>query len=203
MAFTDDFTNAGSTQDLGARTGWTRVDGTNLDLKITGSGTALDSQGIDETAYRCTSQASADHYSQAVWKDASSNVSPFLCVRVTDSNNWIGVRANGGDWQLYKRDTGSFSNIGSYTAASADGDVVKVRATGNSIVVSINGTDRITVTEAFNNTELRQGVVAHAGSSMAPWIDDFEAGAVGGTPTPNPPLPPQVLSQAAGRAGFY
>mgnify|MGYP001765472546 CR=1 FL=1 len=181
MAFTDDFYNASYPQTLDVRSGWSRVDGTAGDCYLgTGYPGTLSVTGASESAYQCTSQSSADHYTQAEMRFTGSS---FVCVRLTNKDNFIGFRHDGGNWQVYKRVAGAFTQLGSnYAAALTPGDVAKLSATGNTLVFTVNGTQRCLgtgVTETFNNTEARQGVVARA-LGINPWIDNFEAGVTGG-----------------------
>lgn len=181
MAFLDDFFNASYPQQLDVRSGWTRVDGTAGDCYIGSANPGLLAvNGTNETAYQCTSQESADHYTQAEMLSVGSS---FVCIRLTDSNNFIGFRHDGSNWQVFKRVTGSFTQLGSdYAGAFSTGDVGKLSASGNTIVFTVNGVQRCLgagVTESFNNTEVRQGVVARA-LGINPWLDNFEAAASGG-----------------------
>lgn len=184
MAFTDDFTQASPPQNLEARSGWSRSGGAAGDAIISGlANNRLSAAPSGESAFLCTSQASADHYTQAaVYADCGS----FICVRLTDANNFIGFRYSGGSWQVYKRSGGSFTQLGTdYTATLTGGDVGRLEAVGNTITFTVNGTLRCLgagVTESLNNTEVRQGLVARS-SGGYPWIDDFEAGTAGGDTT--------------------
>ena len=180
MAFTDDFTNGGgSYQALESRTGWTFLAGTANDAGVSGSGTALKSLGTSDTAYHCTDQGSADHYSEAT---VSTNpTSGFVCVRMVDANNWFGWRCNAGSWEVFKRTPGpTFTQIGSTYSAAPAGQVGRISCSGDTITFTIDGVERCgsPFTDSTNNTETRQGLVSRSGAD--PWLQDFTADVVGG-----------------------
>lgn len=183
MAFYDDFNNPGASQNLGDRAGWVNVDGNVNDAYITGGQTTLTSNPASESSFKCTSQGTADHYSQATWL---GNCSGFVAVRLTDANNFIGFRNTGSAWQVYKRVAGAFTQLGSdYAVAGSGGDVAKLSVLGNAIVFTVNGTQRCgsPFTDSFNNTEVSQGVISRV-LGAAPWLDDFTADTSAGPPPP-------------------
>lgn len=176
MAFTESFTAAIFT-NLESLSGWTRGSGTAGDAYVNSNRLVNAHSGGADAYYVCTSQGSADHFTQAAVHGSGGG---FICVRLTDANNFIGFRhdASTGAWQVYKRVAGAFTQLGSdYTAALVAGDVGKLDANGDTIIFTVNGTQRCLgsgITETFNNTEVRQGVVAR-GTNSSPWIDDFVA----------------------------
>ncbi|HOU64638.1 MAG TPA: hypothetical protein PK861_01220 [Thermomonas sp.] len=175
MAFNDNFTNGtGSGQNLGARSGWTFGAGGVGDAFVSAGNTYLSSSPSGESYWTCTSQGSADHYTEAVMRGLGG----FVCIRLTDANNFIGFRHDGTSWQVYKRVAGTFTQLGSdYTAALAGGEVCRLTGNGNTITFTINGTQRCLgtgVTETAHNTVVAQGVVTRTPGS-SPWIDDFTA----------------------------
>ena len=186
MSFIDDFTNAGAQQNLSSRSGWSLADGTASDIYVPAAGTELHCAPTTETAVRCTDQGSADHYTEVVW---SGNCSGFICIRLTDSQNFIGFRNTGTFWQVYKRVAGTFTSLGTdYSAASSPGDVARMTGSGNTITFTVNGTPRVLgagVTVTDHNTVTRQGVVARS-DNATPWITNWEAASLGGGGTDYP-----------------
>lgn len=179
MAFTDNFTGT-SGDNLEGRSGWTRVDGAAGAAQINASNQLKGTTGTN-TAYTCTDQGSANHYTQYVVKVADGGNASFESIRTTDSNNFIGIRAylSTPKIQMYKRDTGSFSLLGTGTTTVAVDDTAYIEGDGNNITAKLNGSTEVgPVTETFNNTETAQGLVIRAVDD--PLIDDFEAGALGG-----------------------
>ena len=173
-AFTDDFNRANMNLEASPSPYiWTRVDGTAAALKVVSNKCNIDNGAGSNTAYRCPDQGSANHYTQVTIGDDFFTSFP-LAVRLTDSDNFIGCRAFG-VYQLYKRDGGSFTLLGSSASSYAANDVVRLEASGNSISVKVNGVTVIgPVTESFNNTVTRQGMVARTDTGV--FCDNFEAG---------------------------
>lgn len=179
MAFVDDFTNGtGSGQNLNARTGWTLTDGTAANAYVSAGGTALNSNPAGEAGYTCTSQGSANHYTEAVVLGQEG----FVCIRMTDSQNFIGFRHNGSAWQVYKRVGGTFTQLGSdFSAASPSGETCRLTANGSAITFTINGVLRCLgagVTETDHSTVQTQGVVSR-NIAVIPWLDSFTASGLG------------------------
>lgn len=200
MAFNDNFTNGGGSQNLGARSGWTYVDGVAGDCYVGASGTALNNNPSGESSWICTSQATADHYTEAVCMAGGG----FVTIRHTDVNNFIGFRHNGSAWQVYKRVAGAFTQLGSdYVVALTSGDVGRLTASGNTITFTVNSVARCLgagVSETFNNTVQRQGVVSR-GTGGVPWINDFTADAYAASSSPLPPS--KLINQAVNSASSY
>jgi len=172
MAFTDDFNRAD--EDLEADAGWTLVGGTAGDAAIVSNVVKCVATASTAGAYQCTDQGAGGKYSQAVIKVTGSEPFP-VCLRLTDGSNFIGVRAQGGAWQCYKRNAGSFTLEGSYSATIAVDDIVYIEEDGSdNFDVKINGISRIKFSESFNSSETRQGCASRSGPYTA-WFDDFEA----------------------------
>jgi len=184
MPFTDDFTGTNG-DALDARTGWTRVDGAANNAQINAAN-QLKATSATNTAYTCIDQADADHYTQSTWEAVSR--ASFVCVRLTNANNFIGVRPSGSPakTQIYKRDTGSFTQLGPNGATTVVAtDVEYIEGSGNNITAKLNGSTEVgPITETFSNTVTTQGLVVR--ESWNPLIDDFEAGvlAAGGATIP-------------------
>lgn len=177
MAFTDVFTGT-SGDTLESRTGWTRVDGAAGAAQINASN-QLKGTSATNSAYTCTDQGSANHYTQVIVKAVGTRAS-FWSIRTTNSNNFIGVRGYGATakTQIYKRDTGSFTQLSTDGATTvAVDDVLYVEGDGNNITGKLNASTEVgPTTETFNNTVTTQGLVIR--ESWDPIIDDFEAGAL-------------------------
>lgn len=179
--FTDNFTYGGTppaAENLGSRAGWTLQSGTASVANVANGATVLNHNASVESAWRCTDQGSADHYTQCLLLGANG----FICIRMTDISNFIGFRHNGTAFQVYKRVAGTFTQLGSdYTASLSGSNVVRLSASGSTLTFTVDGVGRCgsPFTESFNSTETRQGVISR-GSGATSWIDDFEADVVGG-----------------------
>jgi hypothetical protein len=183
MAFTDTFTDTADTflenHTPSGGTAWTRVDGVAGGGKI--ATTILKSQtGGTATSYRCDDQGSANHYVQYKTNNAGSS---YVCNRLTNISNFIGVRRGGGGViECFKCVAGVQTQLGSDGSVAASGDVLRLESSGDVHTVYKNGVLESGVggTDSFNNTETRQGVACFA-SSATNFCDDFEAGALAGT----------------------
>jgi hypothetical protein len=183
MAFTDTFTE-GSDTNLESHTpsggtAWTRVDGAAGAAVVNAANDALHAASATNTMYRCDDQGSADQYVQYKVSSLNDNVS-FVCNRATDANNFIGVRVNATKIELFKRVTGTFTQLGvDGTTTVVVTDVIKLESEGDDHRVYINGNLEITRTDTAHNTVTRQGVCIRG--TQGHWIDDFEAGVLANT----------------------
>lgn len=95
-----------------------------------------------------------------------------LCARATDDSNYILAAVSATTLRAFKRDAGSFTQLGStYTGTISSGDVIKLRVSGDNIIISQNGTDRVTTTSAFNNTATKHGLRSNDTDTTV--FDDF------------------------------
>jgi hypothetical protein len=144
---------------------------------ITSNALANNTTDSSGAAYRCDTQGSSAHYLQFVPKN--DNHSMFVCNRLTNRANYVGCRISGGVGQIFKRVASTFTQLGTNSAAIAVNDVVRLEssaADGHTLfsnTVSFIGP----ITDAFNNTEVRQGANART-SGAAAWLDNFEAGSL-------------------------
>lgn len=82
----------------------------------------------------------------------------FLAYRVQDiSNFWMVQQDVAGKYTLWKRNAGTFTQMGQFTGTVANGDMIRVVMSGSSIQVYINGTLRISVSDAHLSTATRHG----------------------------------------------
>jgi len=166
--FADDFNRANST-DLGA--GWVEVSG---DWSIVSNQLSPGSAGGTIILRAAGAMDSSDHYaqvtiaataavSQGVWARGNSNISQGYL--------W---RNNGTSWDLFQVVGGSFTVIGTYTAAAAPGDVAKVQVVGSTIKGFVNGVQRVSVTDTAVTTGTSVGIRGESSGSLR--YDDFSAG---------------------------
>jgi len=180
--FTDSFTR--SAENLSVSSNWTLVDGLATAAQVDTSNRVKFGSGTG--SHQCPDQGSSAHYTQVERIATTVNRAYFeCCVRLTDSNNFIGARYEASKWELYKRDTGSFTLLGSdaVTGASNPDTLYLEVDSGNNYVVKVNGSTSISgVSDSFNSTETRQGLVTR-NDTASPAIDDFEADALSGVAT--------------------
>ncbi|WP_406444621.1 hypothetical protein OHB14_36905 [Streptomyces sp. NBC_01613] len=169
-SFTDDFNRADST-NLGAN--WVEVSGDwSVDTNRLSPGAAggtiiLRAAGAMATSdnFAQVTIAATTSASQGVWCRGNSNI--------TSGYLW---RNNGTSWDLFQVFGGSFTVIGTYTAAAAPGDVAKVQAVGTTIKAFVNGVERVSVTDTAVTTGTSVGI--RSDSAGAVRYDDFSAGDV-------------------------
>lgn len=150
--------------DLGSVTGWARLTGVSLDIKTMADG-KLDFTSSADSAYGAE-QGTADHDFAVTYATfAVGNFFP-CCVRITDANNFIGARSIG-QLQLYKRVAGTFTQLGpTIPYTGANGDVLKITASGNTLNVYVNGVLKIgPITESDHNTVTKCGMVARSSTA--------------------------------------
>lgn len=124
-------------------------------------------------------------WATAVWLEAStaaadvqitwvSGTSPSigLLARVVDASNYLMGQITGTNLFMWKRVSGTFTQIGStYTGTQSTGTVYKLTASGNSLALFQNGVSRVTGTDATHNTATKWGFVENNGNSLR--YDDF------------------------------
>lgn len=169
-SFTDDFNRSDST-NLGAN--WVEVSGdwsiisNQLSPGAAGGTIILRAAGAmaTDSNYAQVTIAATGVASQGVWCRGNSNI--------TSGYLW---RNNGTSWDLFSVIGGSFTVIGTYTAAAAPGDVAKVQAVGSTIKGFVNGIQRVSVTNTGVTTGTSVGIRADSAGVLR--FDDFAAGDV-------------------------
>lgn len=181
MAFSDNFNRAN--EGLEASANWTRVGGTSGAAAVNSNKLNVTDTTSGGTAYRCPDIGTADHYVEARWLDNDRSSGPFICCRLTDNNNFIGVRFNGDSTsthiEVYTRKAGTLSNLLNANSPINNGDVLRLEAEGNAWRVKVNGALRHsgTFTEGVLAGVTRCGIVSRVVSYTAlGFIDDFAAG---------------------------
>lgn len=184
MAFTESFTGSSGTDLADLGTGWTRADGSNGMAQINGSNQLKANTTDSSGALYYIDTGTADHYAQHVTKKLSwSSSIPFgSVVRGVDRSNYIGARVvTGSGAELYKRVSGTFTLVGSYSYTPALDDVVKLEISGTSVTCYVNGVSRVTgtVSDGVFTGVTKAGLVPR-GSTGDPWLDDWECTSSGG-----------------------
>lgn len=187
MAFTDNFTEASDTalesHTPSGGTAWTRVDGVASGIIVDSSTNAARAASSTNTLYWCDDQGSADQYVQYVL-GTTSDINSFICNRATDSNNFIGIRVVAGVVQVWRRNAGSFGQLGTNgNLAVSNGDTIRLESEGDEHRAYVNGVQDSNAGGTYSpfNTVTRQGLCNRSNlPDNSNWIDDFEAGVLGG-----------------------
>ncbi|MCP4089693.1 MAG: hypothetical protein GY746_07855 [Gammaproteobacteria bacterium] len=194
MAFSDDFT--GSDGDwLDERSGWSGST-SGAGSKIYSN--ALAAANANANYYWCTDQGSADNYTQARIKVFGvDHRESFLATRLVDEANFLGVKIHGTGTEglrLTKVIAGTQTDL--IKVQGALNQWVKVEVTGSTAELFTGGTGATpswtsqgTATYSENTTETSQGFAIENAEGTTTWMDDFEAGALGGTAS----IIPQIM----------
>lgn len=164
--FTDDFNRA----DGAVGASWVQVSGT-----WTVASNQLSPGAAGGTiVLRCaTAMASNDHYAQVAIPATTVASQGVWCRGNVGFTQGYLLRNNGTSWDLFQVVGSSFTSIGTYAAAAVAGDVVKVQAVGSTITGYVNGTLRISVTNAAVTTGTSVGIRGDSASALR--YDNFAA----------------------------
>lgn len=81
-----------------------------------------------------------------------------LVARYTNANNYLMAIITTTDYRLYKNVADAATLLGTYSAIPATGDRVRLDMLGSSVKLFVNGTERLSVTETFNQTATKHGL---------------------------------------------
>lgn len=178
MAFSDDFNRAN--ENLGASANWTVVTGV-ADAAVISSNQLATNTTQTNGLIVSPDEGSADH--SVEWTLQNVYTHSYVAVRATDGDNFIGARGWDNKWHIDKCVAGTWTYAhGEWLSAPVSGDVARLECVGDTIKLFVNDVERISVTDAFNNTETRQGIVP-INSSVDPWIDSYSTSSTAATPT--------------------
>jgi hypothetical protein len=182
MPFTDSFDRANANLEASATASgggdWTHDGLVAAGLQINTNQLRCNTSNSTGTAYKSVNQGTADHYAQ--YKVATTSISsgPFVCCRLADRSNFVGVRNDGSVIEVYRRVGGSLSNLySSAGGAVAAGDVLRLECSGTNWQLRKNGT--VVTSGAIGNgtlTSTDTGVVAR--TTVATFADDLEFGSL-------------------------
>jgi hypothetical protein len=183
--FTDDF-NRANNADLG--TNWTPVTGA-VAWSVNGNAAQADAGGSRCAEYVNSFTPANDQYAQAALgtvdtapgADQPPGGGPAVRV-ATGANTYYGALANSlstSEIELVKVVAGTLTSLGTYTAGSAPvtGDTIRIEASGTTIRVLHNGTERINVSDSSISSG-RVGINGLAWNNI-PTLDNFDGGDLG------------------------
>lgn len=163
--FTDDFNRADSSS-LGA--GWVEVSG---DWSIVSNQLSPGNTGGTIILRAAGAMATNDNYAQITIAATTAASQGVWCRGNANITSGYLFRNDGTTWVLFSVVGGSFTQIGSFSAAAVPGDVAKVQANGSTIKCFTNGVERISVTDTAVTTGTSVGVRSESTSSLR--YDDF------------------------------
>jgi hypothetical protein len=183
--FTDDF-NRANNADLG--TNWTPVTG-SVAWSVSGNAAQADTGGSRCAEYVNTFTPANDQYAQAALgtvdtapgADQPPGGGPAVRV-ATGANTYYGALANSlstSEIELVKVVAGTLTSLGTYTAGAAPvtGDTIRIEASGTTIRVLHNGTERINVSDSSISSG-QVGINGLAWNNI-PTLDNFDGGDLG------------------------
>ncbi|MER5461655.1 hypothetical protein ABT010_13395 [Streptomyces sp. NPDC002668] len=189
-AFTDDFNRADST-DLGA--GWVEVSG---DWSIVSNRLSPGAAGGTIILRAAGAMATSDNYAQVTIATTTAASHGVWCRGNSNISSGYLWRNDGTSWDLFQVLGGSFTSIGSFAGAAANGDVAKVQAVGSTIKGYVNGVQRVSVTDTAVTTGTSVGLRAESTSALR--FDDFAAADVATGSTGDAALPGTATLTATG-----
>lgn len=137
-SFSTDFTAANANlEDAGL--GFTRVDGIAGGLTIVSNDVNIVDTSSTGTAYKSPAVTPGN---KSMVVRFGTGISGFACHRLTDSNNFLGIRRNGSNQiEVYKRISGTLTLQVQSTNTITSTDDVQFDDLGGTIAVKKNGTD--------------------------------------------------------------
>ncbi|MGW4076055.1 hypothetical protein ACWELB_21500 [Streptomyces asiaticus] len=166
-SFSDDFNRANST-DVGA--GWVEVSG---DWSIVANQLSPGAAGGTIILRAAGAMATSDHYAQVTIAATTTASQGVWCRGNANISQGYLWRNNGSSWDLFSVVGGSFTNIGTYAAAAAPGDVAKIQAVGSTIKGFVNGIERVSVTDTGVATGTSVGIRSDSAGAIR--YDNFAA----------------------------
>ncbi len=163
-SFSDDFNRA----DGSPGANWVQVSGTWV---IVSNQLSPGTTGGTVVLRAATAMATSDNYAQVTITATTAVSQGVWCRGDSTLNSGYALRNNGSNWSLFSVVGGTFTSIGTYSAAAVVGDVAKVQAVGSTIKAIINGVERINVTNTAVTTGTSVGIRSEANTGLR--YDDF------------------------------
>lgn len=177
MPFTDNFT--GNANDLiSGRTGWTAVGSGTDDAKINASNQAKFTNTTFSSKLVYHNATVTDHYAQCTARSAFVGQYFPLTVRTLDDLNYWGFRiVTNGTGEVWSCVAGTYTALNASIAITvADGDTIRLDATGDTISVLQNGTSRFSGSmSGTHSTRTFTGMHPRSNATGDPIMDDWES----------------------------
>lgn len=178
VVFFDNFNRANENLEVSAN--WT-LTGTAGTGRIVSNAAGSNSAGTPGHVYRSPAPASIDHFVDIT--TTSQSTSSFACVRLRDTSNYVGVRRNTSNVNVFTSITGTVTSR--YSAAATAGDRFRLEAEGTTFRLrKWNGTSwdapvySATFTDATLNDTNATGFVFRAAVDTNGSFDDFRSAAI-------------------------
>ncbi|MFJ6579259.1 hypothetical protein ACIQMY_25270 [Streptomyces sp. NPDC091368] len=165
--FADDF-NRPDSSSLGAS--WVEVSG---DWAIISGQLSPGNDGGTIILRAAGAMDSSDHSVQATIAATTAASHGVWCRGNSGFSSGYLWRNDGSEWTLFSVVSSTFNAIGSYTAAAAPGDVVKLQTVGSTIKGYVNGVQRVSVVDTAVASGTSVGIRCISSSAIR--FDDFAA----------------------------
>ncbi len=154
MAFFDNFDRAN--ENLEASPNWTLGDGIAGLAAIRSNKLASLATAGQAASYRCPNQGSANHYVEFTVSSATPGLSgSFVCCRLADSANFVGIRNDGTTLQVYKRVADTLTQLHSTNGLVSVGSVLRLECEAGAWRAFVDGTLRASGSDRRTNTDKR------------------------------------------------
>ena len=101
-----------------------------------------------------------------------------LAFRASDAQNFFFVRAGTDSIEVFRKTAGNYIRLAKVSSGVADGDTLEVELRGNSIVIRVNGAERVSLIDSFNQRATRHGLYSYdANVSFSEFAIDTRAAA--------------------------
>ena len=175
--FQDSFNRAD--EDLSANANWVLISGVSTGAQVASNVLKANNVASAGTATAGPDLGSRNHYVQAVNNHTSGAGASFLCARLMDYNNWVGVRYNptSTQWEMYQRVGSTLTSLGTAADAAGGGKTMRLEVSGLNATLKVNGASVITSAFSPKIVSSRAGVNCRS-VVVANWLDNFECGAL-------------------------
>ena len=187
MAFTDNFNRANADLEASAvssgGSSWTHDGLVASALQIVSNQLRCNTTNSSGSAYKAADAGTSDHYVQFSAVAVSLSTGPFVCCRLADRSNFVGVRvgnigSGNGQIEVYRRVGGTLTSLHlSAVGAAAANDIIKLETSGTNWLLYVNGS--LLSSGAINSAGLTStgtGIVAR--TTTGTYFDDFESAAI-------------------------
>ena len=176
--YSDDFNRAdGNLESNAGSYSWSHDGAIAGGLKIESNKLSCETSNSTGTAYKSPDIGNANHFVQYQVGATGFPSGAFVCCRLTDNGNFVGVRHDDNTrFEFYKRVGGALTGLGTINMTVTVGDVVRLETHGQNFIGYVNGT--VIIAGNLNEVTLsstRQGIVARAAVADG-IIENYAAG---------------------------
>lgn len=165
--------------DLSTSRGWVNVDQVTGAAVIVDSALHISTSSDDGNLFLAPDCGETNHFVQFDVKSVDESGASWICCRVTDYENFLGVRIAGSSYQVYKRTNGIFTLLHTARVPAEPGHTAKIAAVNNRWRLHINGVldgegDINAVGDDPNHTlplSSRQGFIANLPVGPSVFVD--------------------------------